>query len=509
MPNRISAGGKRDPDSRLKDQAEEEWAAYLAGMFSEQYDSLVDQLDPNNPQPPPPSFWDEWGATIASYLALSLFDLAQASSQSAIERIGIGANWDAVLNASQEWASRYSFSLVRDINATSQAALQKLLSDYYGGRLDYDGMLAMLESRFGPTRAASIAATEVTRGFEQGIDIYQQELDGLGLETDRVWITEAGACPICSPYDGVLESEGWAEGEPPLHTNCLPGDTLVLPVGEVAAGSKRWFEGDVARIVTSKYNLTATPNHPILTERGWVAAGKIKQGDKVWCYRPSEWERLLVDADNENVITPIKDVFSSLGVSGFRVPVSAPDFHGDGANSEVAIIRTNSKVMPAADPFIAQPLGKNALVLTGVGEAPVFGQSSTAQLVEVGLAPADGGVSSGNLLSALSLAHSAPPQEFGLRLTPGLNPSLDEVSSDNLARYSSHLRHAKFGLPSKIELQEVVEVDNSNFSGHVYNLQSESEVYVASGIITHNCRCRTEIVILPGSKHYAQWKARQ
>jgi hypothetical protein len=38
-------------------------------------------------------------------------------------------------------------------------------------------------------------------------------------------------------------------------------------------------------------------------------------------------------------------------------------------------------------------------------------------------------------------------------------------------------------------LQQIIEIGRNKFSGHVYNLQTETDIYIADGIITHNCRC--------------------
>ena len=35
----------------------------------------------------------------------------------------------------------------------------------------------------------------------------------------------------------------------------------------------------------------------------------------------------------------------------------------------------------------------------------------------------------------------------------------------------------------------MIEINHGSFSGHVYNLQTESGWYVTQNVITHNCRC--------------------
>ncbi len=43
------------------------------------------------------------------------------------------------------------------------------------------------------------------------------------------------------------------------------------------------------------------------------------------------------------------------------------------------------------------------------------------------------------------------------------------------------------GAPGPVFADEVVSVKRTAFRGHVYNLQTRSGIYVAGGILTHNC----------------------
>jgi hypothetical protein len=40
-----------------------------------------------------------------------------------------------------------------------------------------------------------------------------------------------------------------------------------------------------------------------------------------------------------------------------------------------------------------------------------------------------------------------------------------------------------------ITRDEIVKIRNYNFSGHVYDLQSTSQLYITNGIVVKNCRC--------------------
>jgi hypothetical protein len=41
----------------------------------------------------------------------------------------------------------------------------------------------------------------------------------------------------------------------------------------------------------------------------------------------------------------------------------------------------------------------------------------------------------------------------------------------------------------------VIDVSLRRFSGHVFNLETETGVFVAQGIVTHNCRCDVSAVL--------------
>jgi len=192
---------------------------------------LREVTSPEHPAPPA-DWWDEWQKEMAAILALSLLALAEQGAEQAVAYYGIGVDWDAILNGSQQWANQYSFELIRDLTTTNRTAVQNALSRFYGGQIDYQTMVDSLASRFGPVRGSAIATTETTRAFEQGLDMYQIELEGLGLGTDRVWWAEVDACPLCLPYHGVLESEGWTDGPPPIHTNCRCWSEIVVLPGD-------------------------------------------------------------------------------------------------------------------------------------------------------------------------------------------------------------------------------------------------------------------------------------
>jgi len=122
---------------------------------------------------------------------------------------------------------------------------------------------------------------------------------------------------------------------------CLTAETLV-DRAVVRAVYRRWYTGDLVEVVTSRgRKLSATPNHPMLTRRGWVAAALLNPSDELIC---DGREKDASASGDPHVIadpTPIAEVFDAVAAIGIRERrVSGqPDFHGDGRDGYVDIAR--------------------------------------------------------------------------------------------------------------------------------------------------------------------------
>ena len=68
------------------------------------------------------------------------------------------------------------------------------------------------------------------------------------------------------------------------NADCLPGDALVSisPVwADVKRAVRRWYQGEMVDVTTAGgHVLSTTPNHPVLTNRGWIPLGSINRGKR-------------------------------------------------------------------------------------------------------------------------------------------------------------------------------------------------------------------------------------
>jgi hypothetical protein len=140
-------------------------------------------------------------------------------------------------------------------------------------------------------------------------------------------------------YPSFIEKTGYGSGEGLMGWNCVVGETVVSGPA-ICAGYRREYSGEIIILHTAGgKELSCTPNHPILTNKGWIAAGLLTKGDNVICR--SYFDRISGGSPNiDQGETRIQDIFDSLSVNGniVRFPSSAGYFHGDVSNGEVDVI---------------------------------------------------------------------------------------------------------------------------------------------------------------------------
>lgn len=195
-------------------------------------------------------------------------------------------------------------------------------------------------------RALTIAITEVTRGSSAGaVALYVLR----GKPSGR-WILDPSSrvCPVCisnAAAGPVPLGQPYPSGDlsAPAHPNCFPAGVVVAGPSVVAA-TARMYEGDLVTVVfASGEEVPVTPNHPVLTPNGWVAAGNLHEGVEVMHASDAKWVSGLLYPDNRQAVTRIEDVATALGESlpvvSTRMPLAPEDFHGDGSgDNEVNVV---------------------------------------------------------------------------------------------------------------------------------------------------------------------------
>jgi len=249
---------------------------------------------------------------------------------------------------------------------------------------------------------------------------------------------DAVTTPKCQATDGKIFDIGKGL-HPPLHYDCVTGDTLVSAGTKITGVSKRWHDGEVVVITTALGNrLTCTPNHPVLTSRGFIEAGLLDVGGNV-ISRVSSKGVLGGDVNHKHVPALAEEIASSFFRSGkmrtSEVPMTAHDFHGDGKGSKVAIV--------SSDRFLHNAI--YAALLKGLSQANLIVRYHVRRICCAILAccgyffslllrlyrSTAGIVSSFGLMKALGFRHLRPLERFRFGLSsPLYSSAVDYVDND-------------------------------------------------------------------------------
>lgn len=399
------------------------------------------------------------------------------------------------------------------INETTRNGLRNLVSEaitlgWGPGELQQ----RILDSFFfSDQRAEMIARTELAHAHVQGT-----------LEGWRSTGVVAGKRSILAdthPFEDVCDEnelqgvvpldEPFQDGSmgPPYHPNCVLPDTELSAFGVLKA-YKRWFVGEVVSLLCEGDNhLTVTPNHPVLTQRGWVPASQVKAGDYLFKGVRPDLIVALISPDHHYMPTPAHELFDSLVLSGSVRPVvhlsGTSAFHGDGiSDSEVYIVDTDGLLridwksqLKKQFEHLLLPLTKLPGLLIGLG-SKLFGLDRVL---------AAGAGQEG--VRSYSAAFSKVP--LGVKKGLGLNPSPQgktpplEIFIDGGRVTVEALSEIYSAFSGEIALVQVLDINVSEYRGHVYNLSTKDGWYFADGLITHNCLCDIVPVLddeMPGYK---------
>ena len=365
-----------------------------------------------------------------------------------------------------------------------------------------------------------------------------------GGTTGSVSVTGADGTTVTHDVAGTVE-EARAAGF--RHPSCFPGGVLVTIPSPARASFDHWYDGDLVIVHTaSGVELPVTPNHPIATPEGWVAAGLLKVGQSVLRDGNGVERTMGAGPDDELVPARIGDVHEALRQSSqvppVRVPASPEQFHGDGGGSDVEVIFADGLLVDDGHSEGGHLDADGQFVSGGEATGPLPGDSGIGQ----GFVAPDGaahGVMGGTGESltlcgrhrgqaaahALALADGTPsvhqhladllPADVELPLDRGHGQSL-VVETDRLvhpravvaALGAAAVDTPRFAsvpelsvqlllsrpipgndlvdlLPGPVTADRVVKVERRHFAGHVYNLQTADGWYTAAGIVVHNCRC--------------------
>lgn len=285
----------------------------------------------------------------------------------------------------------------------------------------------------------------------------------------------------------------------PANPACLPASVSVLIPQDIPVPlgvSRRNFTGNLLTVILgSGHQLTATPNHPVATLRGWVSLAELRMGDHVLHGRGSDGMS-GVGPNIDNIPAQVEEVFQAYSMSKARRFTTMPrteNFHGDGAgDGDVEIVFSDGLVDDKIDLSLLEHLSKNAFL---VGH-PIASWAKTA-LARFGSVDnrrfgqgfsGDGAMRRSRQSSSLVETELRHPD--AIRLTERANGSvaLLEPTQNSGITDTQAIRDLLTRFPSQITADDVIDIQIQPFHGPVYNMETSEGWYMANGIVTHNCK---------------------
>jgi hypothetical protein len=350
-------------------------------------------------------------------------------------------------------------------------------------------------------------------------------------------------CLVCAADDGKIFKSLDEAPKLPAHHNCILGDTRISTVANISNVFRRVYEGEIIVITTASGNiLRCTPNHPILCDSGFINAKDIKQGDNLVSNNGIKIINIFGKNKDDKVST-IENIFSSFGKSCGMSPISMPlspeDFHGDVTDKKVDVIRTTRKFSLKLDIILDKIFNKHGLI-NRISKNTIFVPcngslvhffrgsyfafkcfaSSFSHFLSLFISRKFHSLYlllfAVTRLNPISIKkaghiHSAVTKPFGNTFNPnamivkiknilnigrlnipsggGIKTRLMQNLPDGLVIDPDLSRNIFNRYKRLIKTDNVVSVERQWFSGHVYNLETKNNWYLANNIIIHNCRC--------------------
>lgn len=314
-----------------------------------------------------------------------------------------------------------------------------------------------------------------------GYDLPEKELSG--------WFQEARIIPFPEKSSVVLSVHAWdhaisrKKGSKRTAVCFLPG-TLVE--GAFKGGLKVDYDGPIRDIVTaSSRRLRVTPNHPIMTTKGWVLAGDLKPGDYLIRHTLDVKPPGTKD-DVKYSPSPIEEVWKAFSCVRSKT-LARGDLHGDEVFGEGQVQVSGSPLELPNWPEAPAFQGSSNLLLQRPNVVPID-STRTSTLNDDRLGPLLAGVVGPGLRQAINRSPAIDP---GKACRIGHVSDLDtlpKVDGECTLADATLLSQLLRTCPGLVTTDEVIHVEEYAYLGQVYDATTCHGYYWADGLLVSNCK---------------------
>lgn len=406
----------------------------------------------------------------------------------------------------------------------------------------FDLEQAMADAADAPNRAliGQVTLTPLGEGRWLTFDDMSEEIHAL----QRSELLDGKTCDMCLSLDGrvISQSDPFAQMDQ-AHESCVAPETVIKAPG----AGRMWqipYEGEMVRLgFGGGRRLSVTPNHVLLTDRGFRAAKFLKKGDRVVRALGTDGKTLGVAPDVQHGPAEAAQVFVALleggGMVPERVEAAAEDFHGDGRSvqGEVDVVSADGLLLDECDAAFSEQ-ARESLLNDACGRSVLFPRGGGLDELLLGLAASFGRLMGGKAVAgvfgcAAAGHHEAVRREvaanYDYRIAKALKDDLlvdsdgcrdlfrglaGRVAADDVGEADVDVLAPVDGtdaMPAKriadafdggaeaigdvdggqsgtVEFDEVIDVESYAHDGYVYDLGTVSTLYLADGVISSNCR---------------------
>jgi len=467
---------------------------------------------------PKKKFVDEFNALFKTLMA----EIMEKNADGAIEFAELDIAFDMGNPHVQKWLDTYPLHLSESMEGVNIEKLRRQLKagiEAGEGIPELTKRVNMTYDNWNKARSEMIARTETLRASNQGaLAAYRQS----GVVTHLTWATfwDSRTCPFCEDLDGKtigIEEKFFSMGDeftveregkelslkvnytdiesPPLHARCLLPGTRCETAGNTIAGLRAFYRGKIIELSFSEGSpLTVTPNHMLLTPNGFASAQLLRKGDDIF-YCSSLKGIIPGNPNNNNGPARIEDIISSFakapGMVAKRVPVSAEQLHGDGrfCDGYIDIIGADGFLLDTGKTAFTQFLREHNFSATDTNLFDLSRFSNLTAIFEALAFAADSSVGGSRQPHPFFLRRLAHSGEHSLASISGFDPILEQAKTNRTASNVKPFGECLLGLPAFIKTKKIVDIKIDSFHGYVYDLHTQSSLYISNGVISSNCRC--------------------
>jgi len=356
----------------------------------------------------------------------------------------------------------------------------------------------------GTQNAGRIDAME--RAKDMGIPVRKQWLATLDTRT-RIWHRELDGKieDIDKPFEnsvGKIMFPGDPDADGANVYNCFIGETKVASDSEIVRSYKHEYTGNLITIETAGgVKFTCTPNHPILTPKGWVRAESLKRGNDILIASIREDGSLGVNPHVNHAFSrfdAIHELFDKM--RGERTRSLSVNFHGDIPTTDVEIITKKRFLGYNANTSIGDSVNKFLLIHPNES---LMGKSAFMKHFAAIRHSTFSFMSCCYKTLALIFRSMSHAVVHRLRTIAGCDSVFFESQTNDVPCHAEFISNGLNGATTIVLTDNIVNIKISSVRHiPVYNLQTVNgyyfvndiipqgeEKYNCKGAIAHNCRC--------------------